>query len=78
MNTKSFLDDVNEIVVPTMVIQNRNDPWTNIEMVEQYFDKLQVEKEMMWLEIEKNRFAAYDFVGCETAKIVPWFNKYLA
>ena len=78
MNTKSFLDDVDEIAVPTLVIQNRNDPWTNIEMVEQYFDKLKVEKEMMWLEIEKNRFAAYDFIGRETGKIVPWFNKYLA
>ena len=47
-------------------------------MVNEYFDALKVEKEMLWLDIEKNRFAAYDFVGREPQKLVGWFDGHMA
>ena len=77
LNEKSFLPDVKSITVPTMVVQNKNDPWTNMEMVNQYFDSLQVEKEMKWLDIEKSRFAAYDFVGREPESLFSWFDQHM-
>ena len=77
LNTKSFLQDAQQITVPTMVVQNRNDPWTNLDMVKEYFDNLAVEKEMKWLDIENSRFAAYDFVGREPESLFGWFDKHM-
>ena len=77
LNTKSFLPDVKDITVPTLVVQNKNDPWTNLDMVKAYYDGLTVEKEMLWLDIEKNRFAAYDYVGRSPEKLMGWFDKHL-
>ena len=73
----SFLPYVKDISVPTLVIQNKNDPMTNLDMVQQYFDSLTSEKEMLWLNLEKKRGAAYDWIGKNPADIVGWFEKYL-
>lgn len=59
----SFLPYVRDINVPTMVIQNSNDPMTNMNMVRHYYDDLVVEKEMLWLNLEKKRGAAYAWLG---------------
>ena len=77
LNDKSFLPDVKNITVPTLLVQNKNDPWTNLGMVNAYYDGLVVEKEMLWLDIEKNRFAAYDYVGREPAEVMGWFDKHV-
>ena len=75
LDTKSFLPDAKSITVPTLVVQNRNDPWTNLDMVKAYYDGLTVEKEMVWLDIEKSRFAAYDYIGREPEKLMGWFDR---
>lgn len=77
MNERSFLPDVQRITVPTLVVQNRHDPWTNPDMVQQYFESLTVEKELMWIDLEKNRFAAYDFVGYAPEKLMGWFDSHI-
>lgn len=74
LNDKSFMPDVEGITVPTLVVQNKNDPWTDLDMVNEYYERLTVEKGMMWLDIEKNRFAAYDYVGREPEKLMKWFD----
>lgn len=73
----SFLPYVKDISVPTLVIQNENDPMTNLSMVKQYYDDLQVEKEMLTLSLEKKRGAAYDWIGKNSEEVLSWFNKYL-
>jgi esterase/lipase len=73
----SFLPYVKDISVPTLVIQNENDPMTNMDMVKQYYADLTVEKEMLWLNLEKKRGAAYAWLGQNPDKILEWFNKYL-
>lgn len=77
LNSKSFIPDAQHINVPTLLMQNKNDPWTNLDMVNNYFDSLTSEKEMKWLDIEKNRFAAYDYIGREPAVLAQWFDKFL-
>lgn len=72
----SFLPYVKDINVPTMVVQNTNDPMTNMEMVKDYYKSLSVEKEMLWLDLEKKRGAAYAWIGQHPEKIVAWFDKY--
>ena len=73
----SFLPFVKDVSVPTLVIQNQNDPMTDMDMVNQYYDSLTVEKEILWLDLEKKRAAAYDWVGKNPKKILGWFDKYV-
>lgn len=69
----SFLPYAKDISVPTLVIQNRNDPMTNLDMVKQYYDSLTVEKEMLWIDLEKKRGAAYAWLGKNSKPILDWF-----
>ncbi|WP_435579956.1 alpha/beta hydrolase family protein [Gilvibacter sp.] len=73
----SFLPYVKDISVPTLVIQNNNDPMTDLNMVKQYYADLTVEKEMLWLNLEKKRAAAYDWLGNNPDPILKWFEKYI-
>lgn len=72
----SFLPIVKDINIPTLVIQNQNDPMTDLNMVKDYYNTLQVEKDILWLDLEKKRGAAYAWLGEHPEKIVSWFNKY--
>ncbi len=73
----SFLPHVKKISIPTLVIQNQNDPMTNMDMVKRYYDDLKVEKEMLWLDLEKKRGAAYAWLSKSPEPILAWFDKYL-
>lgn len=73
----SFLPYVKDIPVPTLVIQNSNDPMTDLAMVKQYYADLTVEKDMLWLDLDKKRAAAYDWLGDNPKPIVDWFGKYM-
>lgn len=73
----SFLPYVKDISVPTLVIQNSNDPMTNMGMVDQYYNDLTVEKEYLKIDIEKKRGATYAWLGKNSQPILGWFDKYL-
>ncbi len=73
----SFLPYVKSVSVPTLVIQNENDPMTNIDMVKRFYRALTVEKEMLWLDLEKKRGAAYAWLGNNPKPILNWFDKYI-
>ena len=73
----SFLPYVKDISVPTLVIQNQNDPMTNMDMVKGFYNDIQVDKDIMWLDLEKKRGAAYAWLGKNSKPIVGWLDKYL-
>lgn len=73
----SFLPFAKDVKVPTMVIQNKNDNMTDLAMVEQYYDSLEVEKKYLSLDLEKKRAAAYDWLGKNPDEILEWFGKYV-
>lgn len=73
----SFLPYVKDISVPTLVIQNTNDPMTNMGMVDQYYNDLTVEKDLIKVDLEKKRGAAYAWLGKNSEPIINWFNKYM-
>lgn len=68
------LPQVKSITVPAIVIQNQNDPWTNMNWVKQFYDNLAVEKEKFWIDGKKKRFAAYDYFGNSPEKMLEFFN----
>ena len=74
MSKPDFIRDAPKVNVPTLVVQNENDPWTEMGMVNDYYSALTVEKELRLLDLEKSRFAAYDYVGTHPEKLIDWFN----
>lgn len=77
LNTKTFLPDVKHISVPTMVVQNKNDEWTDLDFVQSYYNELQVDKQIYWLELSKKRAAGYDYLGANPDFIAAYFDRYL-
>lgn len=71
------LDKVPKITVPTMVVQNKNDPMIKLAWVNGFYEKLTVKKKMLWLDLKKNRFAGYDYYTKYPKKFIDWFNRYM-
>jgi alpha/beta superfamily hydrolase len=57
-------DYVKDIVVPTLYIQGRNDPWTELSDIQGFYENTPAPKQFHWLESTKNRLEAYQYV-CE-------------
>ena len=77
MAEPNFVLDAPKITVPTLVVQNTNDPWTEMPMVQSYYDALTVDKEMRLIELEKSRFAAYEYLGARPERVMDWFDRHL-
>ncbi|MEO1077141.1 MAG: alpha/beta fold hydrolase [Bacteroidota bacterium] len=77
MSVPNFIHDAPKIPVPTLVVQNTNDPWTEMDMVQEYFDALTVEKELKLVDLDKSRFAAYDWVGTSPETLSAFFDAHL-
>lgn len=73
----SFMPDFPSINVPTMLVQNKNDPFPEMGHVEEYFDALTVEKEMVWLDLEKKRAAAYAHLTESPQFVIDFFDKHV-
>jgi len=75
--TKSFFPNIKAINVPTLVIQNENDPWASLDGVKQYYDELTVEKEIVWVELARKRAASYDYLAESPDKVSAFFGKHM-
>ena len=79
MVAKSFKADVKAIPVPTLLVQNDQDEYLNRNSIEEYYNSLTVEKEMLWLsDIGKKRAAGYDYLTKNPEKILYWFDRHMA
>lgn len=75
---ESFFKYVSNIKVPTLVIQNKNDPWTKLEKVDEYYRLLGGEKELLMLDLDRNRAAAYDWLGQSPERLSIFFHKHMS
>ncbi|MEL7486544.1 MAG: alpha/beta fold hydrolase [Pseudomonadota bacterium] len=75
---KSFVGDVSKISVPTLLVQNEDDQYLVKPSIDQFYNDLTVEKEMMWLSgIGKLRAAGYDYLTKSPAEILSWFDRFI-
>lgn len=65
-----------KINVPTLLVQAKGDPWTDFDQVQEYYDSLNVEKEMYWIEGTKKRLESYDWFRHSPDVMLDFFNKY--
>ena len=77
LTTVSFMDDVAAINVPTLLVQNSNDEYLNRRSIEEFYEALEVEKEMMWLDLGTKRAAGYDYLTKHPAEILSFFDGYM-
>ena len=75
--TMSFFPNVKEINVPTIVLQNDNDPWTNLDGVDEYYNELTTDKNMQRVDLGKKRAAAYDYLAKKPETVSAFFDSYL-
>ena len=57
-------DYVKNIAVPTLYVQGRVDPWTELSDIQGFYDATSAPKEFWWLETTRSRLEAYQYV-CE-------------
>ena len=75
--TKKPIAKAHLINKPTMVIQNKNDPFADKDYVNAYFTSLNVEKELVWTEKGKTRIDGYADLTERPEKTIEWFEKYV-
>ena len=55
---------VKDITIPTLYVQGRVDPWTELSDIQSFYDATRAQKEFWWLETTRSRLEAYQNV-CE-------------
>jgi hypothetical protein len=68
---------VKDIRVPTLYVQTRNDPWTELSDVFGFYENTQPPKEFFWIEELKHRFQAYQYFGDNPERMLSWLNKWM-
>ena len=75
---KSPIDNFKLVKVPTMVIQNENDPVAHMEYVKGCYDNIKVEKELVWINSEKrSRIAGYDYFTEHPEQMIQWYDAHM-
>ena len=77
LDAVSFMADVAAIDVPTLLVQNANDEYLNRQSIEEFFDALVVEKEMLWLDLGPKRAAGYEYLTKHPAEILSFFDTHM-
>ena len=80
-----IIDDIAQVPVPTLLLQGRKDPWTNLDFINETFDSLGrdandgagIVKEMEWLEDTEHRFDGYNWFADHPESMVRWFQTHL-
>ena len=68
----------NKITIPTLFVQNVNDPWTDMKHVEDIFSSIPAEKEALWIdEKQTHRFMTYNWFNEHPEQLVKFFDKHL-
>ncbi|NOD92408.1 alpha/beta hydrolase [Ruegeria sp. HKCCD4884] len=75
--TKKPIVKAHLINKPTIVIQNKNDPFADMDYVQSYYNTLKVEKEMVWTDKGKTRIDGYADLTERPEKVIEWFGKYV-
>lgn len=68
-----LLEVVPSAIVPTMLVQGRRDPWTDLDVIGQIFEAIPQPKRMVWIEEADHRFDAYRWFGEHPEAMLEWF-----
>lgn len=78
LDNQNPLRFVENITIPTLYMQNLNDPWTDIDHTKEIYNAIPSEKEAIWYEGENHRFDAYNWFNDNPEKLIAFFDKHLS
>lgn len=68
---------VKDLKVPTLYVQARNDPWTELTDIQSFYDNTPEPKEFYWIENTKHRFESYSYFQKKPEKMLEWLEKWM-
>ncbi|MBN2015353.1 alpha/beta fold hydrolase [Candidatus Dojkabacteria bacterium] len=74
MSPKGYARDLN---VPTMYVQARNDPWTELSDIQGFYEETPGTKKFFWIEDTKHRFESYSYFEEKPKKMLEWLEKWM-
>lgn len=74
MSPSRFIKDLR---VPTLYVQTRNDPWTEMSDIVGFYENTPSTKEFFWLEGLNHRFQGYQYFGDTPEKMLMWLKKWM-
>ena len=63
--------------MPTLYVQARNDPWTELSDIKSFYDNTPEPKEFYWIEDTKHRFESYSYFQEKPEKILEWLEEWM-
>ena len=78
LNQMSPLEYAKDIKVPTMYVQARNDPWTELSDIQGFYDNTPDNpKEFFWIEDTRHRFDSYVYFQNKPEKMLEWLKRWV-
>ena len=78
LNKMSPAEYAKDIKVPTMFVQARNDPWTELSDIRGFYrDTPDNPKDFFWIENTRHRFESYSYFQTRPEKILEWLGKWV-
>ena len=70
-------DYAKDLKVPTLYIQARNDPWTDLNDILSFYNDTPGPKEFYWIENTKHRFESYSYFQDNPGKMLDWLDRWM-
>jgi len=74
MSPKEYAKDLK---TPTLYVQARNDPWTELSDIQSFYENTPEPKEFYWIENTKHRFESYSYFQDNPEKMLEWFGRWM-
>ncbi|MCJ7654448.1 MAG: hypothetical protein MUO97_03970 [Dehalococcoidia bacterium] len=75
MSPKKYVKDLK---VPTMYVQARNDPWTELSDIQGFYEETPDNpKDFFWIEDTTHRFESYSYFQDRPEKMLEWIRKWI-
>ena len=68
---------VKDIRIPTLYIQAKNDPWTDLSDIKGFYNDTKATKEFFWIENTKHRFESYTYFETKPEKMLEFLKKWM-
>jgi esterase/lipase len=75
MSPKKYVKDLK---VPTMYVQAKNDPWTDLSDIQGFYEETPDNpKDFFWIEDTTHRFESYSYFQGRPEKMLEWIRKWI-
>jgi alpha/beta superfamily hydrolase len=68
---------IKDITLPTLYVQGRRDPWTELSDIQGFYESASQPKEFWWLETTQSRLEAYQYVSENPQPLIDFINSYM-